>query len=36
MEFFYAILLRSIDLMITESEEFKKFLVERGYASNAL
>lgn len=34
MEFFYAILLRSIDLMITESDEFSKFLVERGYASN--
>ncbi len=34
MEFFYAILLRSIDLMVTESEEFKKFLVDRGYASN--
>ena len=34
MEFFYATLLRSIDLMITESSEFKKFLVDRGYASN--
>ncbi len=34
MEFFYASLLRSIDLMITESDEFKKFLVERGYASD--
>jgi hypothetical protein len=34
MEFFYATLLRSIDLMITESEEFKKFLAERGYATN--
>lgn len=34
MEFFYATLLRSIDLMITESEDFKKFLVERGYATN--
>jgi hypothetical protein len=34
MEFFYAVLLRSMDLMITESEEFKDFLVERGYASN--
>ena len=33
MEFFYAILLRSIDLMITESEDFKRFLVERGYAA---
>ena len=32
MEFFYATLLRSIDLMITESEDFKKFLVDRGYA----
>jgi len=34
MEFFYAILLRSIDVMITESDEFLKFLVDRGYASN--
>jgi hypothetical protein len=25
MEFFYAILLRSIDVMITESDEFLKF-----------
>ncbi len=33
MEFFYAILLRSIDLMITESKEFKEFLIEKGYAS---
>jgi hypothetical protein len=35
MEFFYAILLRSIDVMITDSEEFKKFLVDRGYATDA-
>jgi hypothetical protein len=34
MEFFYATLLRSIDLMITESDEFKKFLVEMKYASD--
>lgn len=34
MEFFYATLLRSIDLMITESGEFKKFLVDKGYASD--
>lgn len=34
MEFFYATLLRSIDLMITESDEFKKFLIERAYASD--
>jgi len=34
MEFFYATLLRSIDLMITESEDFKKFLVDRGYATD--
>jgi len=34
MEFFYAILLRSMDLTITESDEFKRFLVDRGYASN--
>jgi len=34
MEFFYATLLRSIDLMITESEDFKQFLVDRGYATN--
>ena len=34
MEFFYAIMLRSLDLMITESDEFKKFLVDKGYASN--
>ena len=32
MEFFYAILLRSIDLMITESKEFKEFLIKKGYA----
>ncbi len=32
MEFFYAILLRSIDLTITESKEFKEFLIEKGYA----
>ena len=32
MEFFYAILLRSIDLMITESKEFKEFLINKGYA----
>lgn len=34
MEFFYAIMLRSLDLMITESDEFKKFLIDRGYASS--
>ena len=34
MEFFYATLLRSIDLLINESEEFKKFLVEIKYADN--
>lgn len=34
MEFFYAILLRTIDLMITESDEFSKFLKDRGYASD--
>jgi hypothetical protein len=34
MEFFYATLLRSIDLMITESDEFKKFLIDLGYASD--
>ena len=34
MEFFYATLLRSIDLMITESEEFKKFLVDIKYAGD--
>ncbi len=34
MEFFYATLLRSIDLMITESDEFKKFLVDMKYASD--
>jgi len=33
MEFFYATLLRSIDLMITDSEDFKKFMVSRGYAT---
>jgi hypothetical protein len=36
MEFFYATLLRSIDLMITESDEFKKFLVDIRYASDEL
>lgn len=34
MEFFYASLLRTIDLMITESDEFKKFLVNKGYAND--
>jgi hypothetical protein len=34
MEFFYATLLRTIDLMITESEGFSKFLRERGYAAD--
>jgi ribosomal protein S25 len=34
MEFFYAVLLRSIDLMITDSDDFKKFLVARGYATD--
>lgn len=34
MEFFYATLLRSIDLMITESDEFKKFLVDIKYAGD--
>ena len=34
MEFFYATLLRSIDLMITESDEFKKFLIDIKYASD--
>jgi hypothetical protein len=34
MEFFYATLLRTVDLMVTESDEFKKFLVEKGYASD--
>ena len=33
MEFFYATMLRVLDLMISESDEFKRFLVERGYAS---
>jgi len=32
MEFFYAILLRSIDTFITESEEFNHFLSERGWS----
>jgi len=32
MEFFYAILLRSIDGFITESEEFNHFLSERGWS----
>jgi hypothetical protein len=34
MEFFYATLLRTVDLMVTESDEFKKFLVLKGYASD--
>ena len=34
MEFFHATLLRSIDLMITESDEFKKFLIDIKYASD--
>lgn len=34
MEFFYATLLRSIDLMVTESDEFKRFLVDIKYASD--
>lgn len=32
MEFFHATILRTVDLMITESDEFKKFLIDRGYA----
>ena len=34
MEFFYATLLRSIDLMITDSDDFKSFMVARGYATD--
>lgn len=34
MEFFYATLLRAIDLMVTESDEFSKFLRDRGYAAD--
>jgi hypothetical protein len=34
MEFFYATLLRSIDIMITDSDDFKKFMVARGYATD--
>lgn len=34
MEFFYAVLLRSVDLLVTESEEFLKLLIDQGYASN--
>ena len=34
MEFFYATLLRSIDLLITESEEFKRFLIDIKYATD--
>ncbi len=32
MEFVYAIVLRAIDKFITESDEFRKFLAERGYS----
>jgi DNA-binding transcriptional ArsR family regulator len=32
MEFIYAIVLRAIDKFITESDEFRVFLVERGYS----
>lgn len=35
MEFFYAIMLRSIDLMVTESEDFKKFLVDKSYGTDS-
>jgi hypothetical protein len=34
MEFFYAMLLRSIDLIISESSEFKKFLVDIKFAAD--
>lgn len=34
MEFFYATILRTVDLMITDSDEFKKFLMEKGFASD--
>ena len=34
MEFFYATVLRTIDLIITESDEFKRFLIDKGYASD--
>jgi hypothetical protein len=33
MEFFYATILRTIDLMITESDDFKMFLLGKGYAT---
>jgi hypothetical protein len=33
MEFFYATILRTIDLMITESDDFKMFLLDKGYAT---
>jgi hypothetical protein len=33
MEFFYATVLRAIDLMITESDDFKRFLLDKGYAT---
>ena len=33
MEFCYATLLRTIDLIITDSSEFKKFLISKGYAA---
>lgn len=33
MEFFYATILRTIDLMITESDDFKRFLLDKGYAN---
>ena len=33
MEFFYATILRTIDLMITESDDFKRFLLDKGYAT---
>ena len=32
MEFVYAIVLRAIDKFITESDEFRGFLAERGYS----
>ncbi len=36
MEFFYAILMRFIDTFISESEEFKEFLMREGYAEEEI
>ena len=32
IEFFYALLLRTVDMLLTESDEFRQFLIQHEYA----